>query len=155
MFRRIIKITLVGVATLMTVSAHGQQSRWATKDDATANYMISMERQWAESACKDNGVAEKILADDFQGTSTKGERYTKKEEMQPPSSSNRPHDCKLDDAKVRFFGNEMAIAYGAERRIVPAKGTEETQCQIWTDVWLKRKGKWQIVAAQDSKVECK
>lgn len=24
----------------------------------------------------------------------------------------------------------------------------------WTDTWLKRKGKWQIVAAQDNVVAC-
>src|SRR5579862_5647309 len=29
------------------------------------------------------------------------------------------------------------------------------ECQVWTDTWLKRGGKWQIVAAQDNKIDCK
>ena len=64
-------------ATLLLVPAYAQQSRWSSADDKTAKYIIQMERKWADGVCVDNGVVAGLLADDFQGTSTKGARFTK------------------------------------------------------------------------------
>ena len=58
------------LGTIVVVSApaqHLQQGRWASKDDPVAKRMIEMERDWAEDGCKQKGVAEAFLADDFQG----------------------------------------------------------------------------------------
>ena len=72
------------------------------------------------------------------------------------------HDCgrsevgQLGEVKVRFFGDSIAMAYGAESAVSKAKDGKETKrCLIWTDTWLKRAGKWQIVAAQDTGIPCK
>ena len=64
-------------ATLLLVTAYAQQSHWSSADDLTAKYIIEMERKWAEGVCVDNGVVAGLLADDFQGTSTIGARFTK------------------------------------------------------------------------------
>ncbi|MGC1769631.1 MAG: hypothetical protein WA785_15065, partial [Candidatus Acidiferrales bacterium] len=62
----------------------------------------------------------------------------------------------LLDAKVRFFGDELAIVYGTESSLRRAKdGTAKTRCLIWTDTGLKLKGNWQIIAAQDTQFGCK
>ena len=61
-------------AVVLMVAGHAQQSHWATPNDDTAKYMIDMERKWAEGVCGNNGVVSEMLADDFQGTSTHGER---------------------------------------------------------------------------------
>ena len=73
----------------------------------------------------------------------------------PQIPSLWPADCQLGEVKVKFFGDSIAIAYGAESWIDKANDGKETKrCQIWTDTWLKRAGKWQIVAAQDTIVPC-
>jgi len=143
---------------LIVTAAHGQQGRWAAVDDATAKFMVDAERQWAEAACTHNKITEKILADDFQGTSPEGKRYTKPEETGggTADSSKIAQDCRLIDAKVRFFGDNIAVVYGSESSIRKAKdGTEKSRCLIWTDTWLKRNGMWQIIAAQDAQFNCK
>ena len=71
---------LMCVVVLMT-AANAQQSHWATPDDKTAKFMIDMERKWAEGVCMNNGVVSELLADDFQGTSTQGERFNKADEL--------------------------------------------------------------------------
>jgi hypothetical protein len=143
------------VAVLMTTT-HAQQSHWATPDDKTAKFMIDMERKWAEGVCANNGVVAELLADDFQGTSTLGERFTKADELRDEKGPRPAHGCALDNAKVRFFGDNLAIIYGSEHNIGRDKAHPDAkQCQVWTDTWLKRDGKWQIVASQDNKVECK
>ena len=138
-------------------AAHAQQGRWAAADDPTAKFIIDSERQWAEAACTHNKIAEQILADDFQGTSPEGKRYTKSEEVADTGDrSKTAKDCRLLDAKVRFFDEGLAMVYGSESSVRKAKnGTDSPRCQIWTDAWLKRNGKWQIIAAQDTQYDCK
>jgi hypothetical protein len=33
-------------------------------------------------------------------------------------------------------------------------GKEFKRCLVWTDTWLRREGKWQIITAMDVRVEC-
>jgi hypothetical protein len=71
-------LVMCGTVLMTTAYANAQQSHWAAPDDKTAKYMIDMERKWAEGVCTNNGVISELLADDFQGTSTRGERYNKR-----------------------------------------------------------------------------
>lgn len=146
---------VVGAAMLWLVPAQAQQSRWASADDNTAKYIIDMERKWAEGVCVDNGVVDKLLADDFQGTSIKGARFTKADELKDEKSVRTAHDCGLDEAKVHFFGDTIAIVYGREHAVGKDKSQPSAKvCQVWTDTWLKRGGTWQIIASQDNRVDC-
>jgi len=144
-----------GIVTV--VAALGQQGRWAGADNAPAKFMVDAERKWAEAACTHNKITEKILADEFQGTSPDGKRYTKSEEVADTADlSKSARDCRLLDAKVRFFGAGLAMVYGSESSVRKAEdGAEKPRCLIWTDTWLKRAGQWQIIAAQDTQVKCK
>ena len=143
-------------ATLLSVGAWGQQSHWASADDKTAHYIVDMERKWAEGVCANNGVVQDLLAEDFQGTATTGGRYTKADELKDEKGTHSARDCGLDEAKVRFFGEDLAIVYGSEYAVGKDKSQPNGKvCQVWTDTWLKRGGKWQVVAAQDNRVPCK
>jgi Domain of unknown function (DUF4440) len=155
--QRLLILGLVIFGIVVVVAARGQQGHWVAADDATAKFMVDAERQWAEAACDHNRIAEKILAEDFQGTSPNGQRYPKSEEVADLADvSKTAEDCRLLDAKVRFFGDEVAMVYGSESSLRRAKdGTAKTRCLIWTDAWLKRKGNWQIIAAQDTQFDCK
>jgi hypothetical protein len=143
-------------AVLLLAPAHAQQSQWASSDDQTAKYIIDMERKWAEGVCVDNGVVATLLSDDFQGTSTKGEHFTKADELKDEKSARTAHDCGLDEAKVHFFGDSVAVVYGREYALGKDKSQPSVKvCQIWTDTWLKRADTWQIIASQDNRVQCK
>jgi hypothetical protein len=151
-----IRIFAAAASMLLLVPAYAQQSHWASADDKTAKYIIDMERKWAEGICVDNGVIAGLLADDFQGTSTKGERFTKADELKDEKSARSAHDCGLDEAKVHFFGDNMAVVYGREHAIGKDKSDPgATVCQAWTDTWLRRGDTWQIIASQDNRVKCK
>ena len=80
----------------------------------------------------------------------------------PPSTeddekgAHTGHDCGLDDAKVRFFGDSLAVVYGSEHAVGKDKSQPNIKvCQVWTDTWLKRGGTWQIIASHDNRVKCK
>jgi hypothetical protein len=54
---------------------------------------------------------------------------------------------RLNEVKVRFCG-DTAIAQGNEsweRRV----GELRRGRFVWTDTWIRRSGRWQIVAAED------
>src|SRR5579872_2035930 len=142
-------------AMLLLVPTQAQQSHWASPDDKTAQYIIDMERKWAEGVCADNGVVGGLLADDFQGTSTKGARFTKTDELKDEKGPRIAHDCGLDEAKVHFFEDGVAVVYGHEHAVGKDPAQPSTKvCQVWTDTWLKRDGAWKIIASQDNRVEC-
>ena len=133
----------------------GQESRWGSPGEETVKFIIAAEAKWANSACSPQPDLKDVIADDFQGTSPKGTRYGKDEAITTDSKSPS-RDCQLGEVKVRFFGDSIALAYGAESAVAKAKdGKEAKHCLIWTDTWLKRAGKWQIVAAQDTNIPCK
>jgi hypothetical protein len=141
---------------LLVPQAHAQQSHWASANDKTATYIIDMERKWAEGVCADNGVVASLLADDFQGTSPKGARFTKADELKDEKGARTAHDCGLDEAKVHFFGDSVAVVYGREHAVGKDKSQPSTKvCQVWTDTWLKRGAMWQIIASHDNREECK
>jgi Domain of unknown function (DUF4440) len=117
--------------------------------------MKAVEAKWASSACNPQPDLKDFFAGDFQGTSPTGRRYGKEEAITTDTKS-LSRDCQLGEVKVRFFGDSIAIAYGAESTMTKdSNGKETKRCLIWTDTWLKRAGKWQIVAAQDTSVPCK
>ena len=151
---RVMAVALTAVAGLLPATA--QQSHWASPDDPTARFIIESERKWAEGVCVNNGVVAGLLAEDFQGTSTHNTRFTKADELRDEKGPHTAHDCGLDEAKVHFFGDSLAIVYGREHAIgKDASQPQAKVCQIWTDTWLKRGGAWQIIASQDDRVACR
>ena len=152
-----IALFIASVTFLGTVSAsgHAQDARWGSADESTVKFMTASESKWANSACGAQPDLNTVIADDFQGTSTNGNRYPKADAV-AADAKPQARDCRLDEIKVRFFGDSIAVAYGAESRIQKGPdGTESKRCQVWTDTWLKRNGHWQIVSAQDTVIPCK
>jgi ketosteroid isomerase-like protein len=113
----------------------------------TERYILESERQWAESvATGDTSAIERILADDFIGVDPKGHLYTKQKMID--ETRNAPKyflSNRLNEVKVRFYG-KTAIAQGSETW---EKRSGERGRFVWTDTWLQRNGRWQIVAAED------
>jgi len=134
--------------------AQDQAGRWASPDDPDAKAITALEDMWAHTACSSVPAALKAaFAEDFQGTSPKGKRYGR------PTSwggEGDDTDCQLQQIQIRLFGDSVAVAYGDESSVSKKKdGTTTKHCLAWTDTWLKRNGKWQIVAAQDNSLTCK
>ena len=157
MKKQCIGLALWGVAIAMPAAASAQQGVWAPAIDSTAQWMVAREREWAESSCTRNMVERTLLAEDFQGTSPSGQRYSKTDALADSQAPGPPdRNCRLIDARVRFFGADLAIVYGSESwSQTGPDGAEITRSLIWTDTWLKRGGVWQIIAAQDMRADCR
>ena len=154
MTRHAICFAAVVLASICTGAAFADDV--PTKDGPTARWMIVKERAWANMACGGEWVASEILADDFQGTAPKGVRYGKPASAPAYDPQTQwSTDCHLDSADVRFFSADVAVVYGSESKTVALTDSKhERRCLVWSDMWLRRGGKWQIIAVQDNRVEC-
>lgn len=139
-----------------TLPAIAQESRWGSPDEEAVKFIIAAAAKWSDAQCGPQAGLEDFIAEDFQGTFTSGQRYGQAEAVTTdPVKARLSRDCQIGEVRVRFFGDSVAIAYGAENRMRKDRdGKEAKRCQVWTDTWLKRNGRWQIVAAQDTVVVC-
>jgi len=119
--------------------------------EADLRYICDSERAWSRSvASGDTSAATRVLADDYVGIGSSGKRFTKAEMAAQPLRTSRSVSFSDNDyVRVRFFGN-TAINQGQDS--VRTKDGH-TSHLIWTDTWLKRDGKWQIVQSQDLELE--
>src|SRR5664279_2842149 len=144
------KLFILSTGICFFVSSNTIYAQSAKIDyDKARQYITESEKQWAESvASGDSTVIQRILADDFMGVDTKGFQYNKEHEVHnTPEGPKYFKSNHLNDLKIRFYGN-MAVAQGDEIW-VRYSGEPLTGRFVWTDTWLFRNDKWQIVAAED------
>jgi len=140
-----VAILAAGILLSAIYCTRAQESSTAEAE----RYIKESERQWAESVANgDVTVVERILAEDFVGVDTDGSFYTKAKEVEDtPKSPKEFISNHANEIKVRFYG-DTAVAQGSEswvrRSAKPLRGRF-----VWTDTWVRRNGKWQIVAAED------
>lgn len=151
-------ITLVWGTVLAIAGAAAFPSPAAVRDtdvrysrtDAE-HYIEESEAAWAESvATNDSSVVERILADDVVWV-LDGRIIGKAQAVEEASQAPDFLSDHLDYAHVRFFG-DVAVVQGREAWIRKAG---QKGWFVWTDTWVRRNGRWQIVAAEDVSVPMK
>lgn len=137
---------LIGVLFFSVFSAPVGQD--ASEKDSE-RYIAESERQWAESVASGDTVPiERILADDYLGVDTDGSFYDKAKAISSTQESSKVFISNhLNEVKVRFYG-ETAVAQGSESW-VRRTGSPPRGRFVWTDTWIRRNGKWQVVASED------
>ncbi len=116
---------------------------------AAERYIIESEGQWALSVATGRTAdVERILADDYRGVGPDGNLAGKAEMIAgTPASAAEFISNRLNAVTVRFYG-DTAVAQGSEtweRRHGPMTRGRF----VWTDTWIRRDGRWRIVASED------
>ena len=112
-------------------------------------YIRACESDWAAAGIVDKTKSlTDCLADDYQGVSSKGVVVDKKYHLTPPGPTDMVSDT-VDYVHLRYASPDVIIAQGGETGVTK---TGKRHPLIWTDIWMLRGGKWQIVTSQDSPV---
>jgi uncharacterized protein (TIGR02246 family) len=133
------------------VIVQAQQSK-ADSDAAISQTLQGMERSWlnAENA-HDAATFENIVADDWIAITPDGKGQTKAERAAEIKAAHTT-SATMGDMKVRVFG-DTAVVTGTDDETTTEDGKKSTNHYVWTDVFVKRNGKWLAVASQTAQIK--
>jgi len=112
-----------------------------------------LEKQWTDAELKQDAVAlDRILADDIVEIESTGQVQTKAEDLADLKSGEfKLESLSFGDMKVRVFGN-VAVVNGPYTMKGTYKGKDISHEGRFTDVFVKRQGRWQCVSTQSTPV---
>jgi ketosteroid isomerase-like protein len=109
-----------------------------------------LESRWeAALTSRDTTAIEKIVADDFIGTSSTGKTGDKTTLLaEAKRDTNTYTSATSSDMIVKMFGPNVAVVTGIAKETGKTKaGKTFTHSYRFTDTWVERNGEWQCVAA--------
>jgi ketosteroid isomerase-like protein len=119
---------------------------------ATAKTLQSIERAWLNAEKNHEAAAfEEFVADDWIAITPDGKRQTKPERAAEIEASHIA-SATMGDMKVRVFG-DTAVVTGNDDEVNEEGGKNSNSHYIWTDVFVKRNGKWLAVASQTAEIK--
>lgn len=145
------KRTLAVAVLVAVVSslALGQMADKQAKTKSSAEQtLMQLERDWYEAGLKNDAAAiDKILADDWVGQGPPGATTKAQAIADIKAGDSKLESGTLGDMKVRVFGDTAVVA-GSDVNKSSYKGKDTSGHWNWTDVFVKRQGRWQAVASQ-------
>jgi ketosteroid isomerase-like protein len=141
---------IIGLAAL-TVSAAFAVGEQPTGTDQDKQAIIALEKAWDDAGpARDIAAYERILADDFIGQWADGTSSNKAETIESLRTSDHYDAVTPREMNVRFF-NGIAVVNGRFSERAVSAGQDLTGKYAFTDVWIKRNGRWQCVAFQSTR----
>jgi ketosteroid isomerase-like protein len=113
--------------------------------------ITQLERNWANAIVKrDIGTLERLLAPEFNGTSPNGMTYSREMAIADLKSGVYVVTrMNLDEISVNVFGN-TAVAFTSQEETSRYGNEDFSGHYHYTDTWVKRNGRWQVVASHGS-----
>jgi hypothetical protein len=149
-----IKMNLIAVCALLMLSLPGSGSASDQAGDSkTESEIRQMENRRFQAMLKVDGEElNRLLADDLTYTHSSGAVDTKSQLIDSLKSGERKYQViETQDVKVRLYGS-AAVITGRARLKTVSKGQESDFRVQFTDVYAKKKGHWQMVAWQSSRL---
>jgi hypothetical protein len=115
--------------------------------------LMKIEQELTDSVVKgDVSVGERYFADTYTFTGPDGMVADKSRMLADLKSGDlKIESSKLEDMKVQVYGKTAVATYGSTDKGA-YKGKDLSGKYRWTDVFMKRKGGWQLVAGQGTRV---
>ena len=143
-------VFLTLVAVLAALPAYAQTTK------ATEQEVLKAYRELDEASLikKDRATMERLMADDYSYGHSNGSVANKAQDIAENMSPDMKWTAsRLDDLKVRIYG-DVAVVTGLATLTGSAKGYVSGP-RRFTDVWVRRNGRWQSVGGQSTIVPTK
>ena len=152
--RRFATLGAFVLAASALVSAQAPAARTAlppTQD--TEAVLMKMERDSAAALIKkDYAAFASVFSDDAVFTGPDGAVLTKAQLLADlKSGALVVESSQISDMKVRIFGEAAVVTYTTTDK-VKYKGQDISGRYRWTDTFVRRGGKWQVVAGQGTPI---
>ena len=142
----------LGLSALLSVQLYGRHREASQSSVGDEESVKQLEHEMSNAAAHNDGQTyQRIMADDFIGNWADGSKTTKKEEIEMLHSGNESYQAnEIVELAVRVFG-DTAIATGKNTETSVIEGKNATGVYKFTDIFLKRNGRWQQVASQTAR----
>ncbi len=142
--KRILAVAVL-VAVVSSLGLGQIANKQAKTADSPERTVMQLESDWYEATIKkDTATIDKILADDWV-VQTPDSASTKAEAIADlKSGSFNMASGTLLDLKARVFG-DVVVVIGTDESKGWYKGKDTSGRSIWTDIFVKRQGRWQAV----------
>ena len=116
-----------------------------------------LEREWVDAIVKKDAAAlDRLLANDFNGTSPTAHLYTKQMAIDDVTRGAYVVDAMdLDEVSVNSYGDAVAVAFTSQEEKSRYGDTDISGHYHYTNVWVKIDGRWQAVASHGSRYDRK
>jgi ketosteroid isomerase-like protein len=114
---------------------------------------MKIEQELLDALLKgDTSAGERYLADTFTFTAPDGTVQDKARFIADVKSGDLKFESsKYEDMKVQVHGDAAVVTYGSTDK-GSYKGNDLSGQYRWTDVFVKRNGRWQIVAGHGTRI---
>jgi len=115
--------------------------------------LIQLENDWGAAAkSKDKAWFERTFAEEYTAIGSSGKMRNKTEDIaETMSSSDTLTTDEASDMKVRVYG-DAAVVTGRLHQAGKGKDGSFDRNYYWTDTFVRRDGRWQVVATQSTLV---
>ena len=149
--RFIAHICLLCSVLSAAVTVQAQQTK-TDSDAAISETLQAMEHDWLNAEKNhDTAAFEKLVADDWIAIGPDGKSQTKAQRAAEIKGAHIS-SATMGDMKVRVFG-DTAVVTGTDDEITMKAGKKSGDHYAWTDVFVKRNGKWVAVASQTAQIK--
>ena len=140
---------MLAAALLAAAATADAQSARSTRET-----LIELERSWNDAVYSgDVEVIDRLLADEFLGTYDDGSRGDKAREIDLVANFNQAVISAVqDDFRVAIYG-DTAVVWFTLHLVGLRQGQEAELTLRYTDVWIRRDGRWQCVSAHSTRVQ--
>jgi ketosteroid isomerase-like protein len=114
--------------------------------------ITALEREWAAAIVKrDTPALERLIADDFNGTSPTAHTFPKTMAIDELKTGLYKVDSMvLDEISVNVYG-DVAVAFTSQQEKSEYAGKDTSGHYHFTDVWVRTGDRWQVVASHGSR----
>jgi ketosteroid isomerase-like protein len=140
--------TLIILATSLASSQMTEKQKF--RNAKVEQELKKVEEEWANAYVRhDAGPLEQILADEFITVGSNGQSHGKAQDIEELKSDRATYEYSTPyDLDIRVYG-DMAVVIGrTKERGHYDSGRQFINEYRWTDVFVKRQGRWQCIAAQ-------
>ena len=126
----------------------------ATSGEDVEAVISQLEREWVAAIVNKDGAAlDRLLADDFAGTSPSAHLYNKKMAIEDLSSGTYVvESMDLDEIAGNAYG-DTAVAFASQNEKSRYGGNDISGHYHYTNVWVKKDGRWQAVASHGTRYQ--
>lgn len=152
--KRILAAAVLAVLVAPVARAQAPVAR-AQAPGAAEQDLVKLENAWSTAyQKKDLAALERMYTTEYLATDDEGRTYTKAQDLENAKDpANTLTSFKLENLKVHIYSDAFAVVTGSNTTKSTFKGKDDSGKYMFTDVFVKREGRWQCVATQSSKVK--